>query len=86
MYRLLLLDPLIQEINLDTNLIGETAALEILEGLKSRKETGFQATVVIVTHRITHDTFKEIMEISQLLSKKKRKGKKGGKKVRMSHV
>lgn len=37
-YRLLTKDPLVQEINLGANLIGESAALEILEGLKQRKE------------------------------------------------
>ena len=37
-YRLLAKDPLVQEINLGANLIGESAALEILEGLKQRKE------------------------------------------------
>lgn len=38
---------------------------------------------VSVTHRITHETFKGIMELSGLLEKKKKKGKgkKGGKKV-----
>ena len=36
--RLLLVDPLLLELNLDTNLIGETASLEILDGLKQRKE------------------------------------------------
>lgn len=36
-----------------------------------------------VTHRITHETFKGIMELSGLLGKKKKaKGKKGGKKVK----
>lgn len=40
---------------------------------------------VSVTHRITHETFKGIMELSGLLEKKKKKkgkGKKGGKKVK----
>ena len=36
--RLLTKDPLVQEVNLGANLIGESAALEILEGLKQRKE------------------------------------------------
>lgn len=36
--RLLVKDPLVQDINLGANLIGESAALEILEGMKQRKE------------------------------------------------
>ena len=38
LHRLLTKDPLVQEVNLGANLIGESAALEILEGLKQRKE------------------------------------------------
>ena len=38
LHRLLTKDPLVQEVNLGANLIGEFAALEILEGLKQRKE------------------------------------------------
>ena len=44
---------------------------------------GMAEVCVSVTHRITHETFKGIMELSGLLEKKKKKGKgkKGGKKV-----
>ena len=45
---------------------------------------GMTEVCVSVTHRITHETFKGIMELSGLLEKKKKKkgkGKKGGKKV-----
>ena len=37
-YRFLVVDPLLAELDLDTNLIGESASLEILDGLKQRKE------------------------------------------------
>lgn len=44
---------------------------------------GLSEVCVSVTHRITHETFKGIMELSGLLGKKKKgKGKKGGKKVK----
>lgn len=45
---------------------------------------GMAEVCVSVTHRITHETFKGIMELSGVLEKKKKKkgkGKKGGKKV-----
>ena len=45
--RLLTKDPLVQEVNLGANLIGESAALEILEGLKQRKEGRHQSHVYI---------------------------------------
>lgn len=44
---------------------------------------GLSEVCVSVTHRITHETFKGIMELSGLLGKKKKgKGKKGAKKVK----
>ena len=51
--------------------------------LLSLSIAGMSEVCVSVTHRITHDTFKGIMELSGVLGKKKKgKGKKGGKKVK----
>jgi hypothetical protein len=83
--KFLVVDPLLAELDLDTNLIGESASLEILDGLKQRKEAGHQPVRITVTHRITHETFKAIIDLSLSFGKKK-KGKKGGKKVSTGQV
>ena len=46
---------------------------------------GHQPVRITVTHRITHETFKAIIDLSLSFGKKK-KGKKGGKKVSTGQV
>ena len=76
--RLILASPVLEEINLDYNQIGDGGARELLHALQQRKEDGFPPLKLIVTAQISPDTFQKITELSTPPKKKK---KKRGKKV-----
>ena len=84
LYRYLLSSPLLEEVNLEGNWIGEGGAREIMLALQQRKETGLPPLKMSVSPRICPIIFTQIMELNPSSKKKKRgKGKKS-KKVRES--
>lgn len=66
--------PVIEEVNLDHNLIGDGGARELLQGLILRKEAGLPVMKLVVTVYISQDTFQKIFDLSSA-KKKKKKGK-----------
>ena len=72
MHRWILSSPILEELNLDHNLIGDGGARELLQGIMMRMEMGLPVVKVVVTARISPDTFQKIVELT--------KTKKGGKK------
>ena len=68
--------PVLEEINLDHNLIGDGGARELLQGLQQRKEVGrLPMKLTITVLNILPDTFQKIIELSTP-KKAKRKARK----------
>ena len=75
--RLILASPVLEDINLDQNSIGDGGARELLHGLQQRKEDGLPMLKLTVTAiQISPDTFQKITELSSQPKKKKKRGKK----------
>lgn len=72
--------PVLEELGLDGNAIGDGGAREMLEGLQKRKEAGLPVVRVGITSGVSPDLFAAINELTSAKGKKK-KGKKKGKKV-----
>lgn len=79
-FRLLISSPVLEELGLDGNAIGDGGAREVLDGLQKRKEAGLPAVTVSVTCSVSPDLFAAINELTSAREMKK-KGKKKGKKV-----
>ena len=73
--------PVLEEVNLEGNWIGEGGAREVMLTLQQRKEAGLPAIKMRVSPRICPEIFTEIMELNASSGAKKKKGK-GKKKVR----
>ena len=75
--------PLLEEVNVEGNWIGEGGAREVMLALQQRKEAGLPAMKMRVSPRICPEIFAEIMQltVSSGGAKKRRSGK-GKKKVR----
>lgn len=73
--------PVVEDLNLDHNLIGDGGARELLQGLVLRKEAGLPVMRVTVTVYLSQEIYQRIMEYSTPKKKKKKGGK--GKKVRI---
>ena len=72
--------PVLEEVNLEGNWIGEGGAREVMLALQQRKEAGLTAIKMSVSPRICPEIFSQIMELSVSSGKKKKgKGKKGKK-------
>ncbi len=78
--RLLVSSPVLEELQLDGNAIGDGGAREVLEGLTKRKEGGLPVVRVGITSSVSPDLFAAINELTSAKPTKK-KGKKKGKKV-----
>ena len=74
--------PLLEEVNLEGNWIGEGGAREMMLALHERKEVGLTAIKLGVSPRICPEIFSEIMQLTASSATKKRKSGKGKKKVR----
>ncbi|XP_052045282.1 uncharacterized protein LOC127689649 [Apodemus sylvaticus] len=70
----------LREMDLGNNVLGETAAADILEALRARKMGKLPPLKVTVTPRISSDTFRSIWK----LSKKSKRTRKKKKKVNSS--
>ena len=75
--------PLLEEVNVEGNWIGEGGAREVMLALQRRKEAGLPVMKLRVSPRICPEIFAEIMQLttSSGRAKKKRSGK-GKRKVK----
>jgi Ran GTPase-activating protein (RanGAP) involved in mRNA processing and transport len=70
----------IEEVRLEGNLIGDSAARELLLSLQQRKEADLPAVKVSITNKINSDLFVEILSLTDGRGGKKKGKKKKGKK------
>jgi hypothetical protein len=67
-------------VRLEGNLIGDSAARELLLSLQQRKEADLPAVKVSITNKINSDLFVEILSLTDGRGGKKKGKKKKGKK------
>ena len=79
--RLLISSPVLEELNLEGNALGDGGAREVMEGLQQRKEKGLPAVKISMTSRVSKELFTSIVELSVSRGAKKGKKKGKGKKV-----
>ena len=77
--------PLLEEVNLEGNWIGEGGAREMMLALLERKEVGLTAIKLGVSPRICPEIFSEIVKLTASSATKKRKGKKKVRKLQFSY-
>ena len=80
--RYIVSSPLLEEVNVEGNWIGEGGAREVMLALQERKEAGYPAIKLGVSPRICPEIFSEIMQLTASSATKKRRSAKGKKKVR----
>ncbi|NP_001357811.1 uncharacterized protein LOC102635744 [Mus musculus] len=66
----------LREMDLGNNVLGETAAVDILEALRVRKTGKLPPLKVTVTPRISSDTFRSIWKLSKKSNRRRKKKKK----------
>ena len=75
--------PLLEEVNVEGNWIGEGGAREVMLALHERKEAGLPTMKLRVSPRICPDIFSEVIQLTASSgTKKKKRSAKGKKKVR----
>lgn len=70
----------IEDIKLDGNLIGDSAAREVLLGQQQRKEAGYPSIQLTITNKVSSETFAAIVALTSSGGGKRKKPKKKGKK------
>ena len=81
LYRYIISSPLLKEVNLEGNWIGDGGAREAMLALQQRKEVGLPPIRMSVSRRVCPEIFTAITELSASSDTKKGKGKKGKKVV-----